>query len=282
MRLPFQNNCNFTGRDRELADIHNTLHSANATTSDQRVMVLHGLGGIGKTQLAIQYAYIHQKDYTSVWWVNASTTQTLSQGFLGIAQQLLSFHIKNATAGLKPDNARIAVALGLPPNAVDQNGELSASRDITEIVVHATKSWFAAEDNNQWLLIIDNYDDLSNVNVYDFLHPGSSGSILITSRSRDARRIGKEIELQEVTEAEALEILRKSAHRDVASFQTGMHPLISHSNAFGDQKPLPSLGLVRGLMAPGLNMLKIEKIIADIILLPILTSLSLMQSRLMP
>ena len=48
-------------------------------------MVLHGLGGIGKTQLAIQYAYIHQKDYTSVWLVNASTTQTLSQGFLEIA-----------------------------------------------------------------------------------------------------------------------------------------------------------------------------------------------------
>ena len=191
-------------------------------------MVLHGLGGIGKTQLAIQYAYIHQEDYTSVWWVNASTTQTLSRGFLGIAQQLLSYHAKKTTGGLKPDNAQIAAALGLPPDVVDQNGKLTTSTDITEIVVNAIIEWFAAEDNNQWLLIIDNYDDMS-VNIYDFLHPNSSGSILITSRSRDTRRIGKALEVQEVTQDEALEILRKSAHMDMASFQEGMRP--SYSDA---------------------------------------------------
>ena len=220
--LPFHRNNNFTGRDRELAEIHKVLHSIDATTSHRRVMALHGLGGIGKTQLAIQYAYIHQKDYTSVWWVDGSTTQTLSQGFLGIAQQLLSYHAKKATGGLKPDHAQMAAVLGLPPDVVDQNGKLTTSRDITETVVNSIKEWLAAEDNNQWLLIIDNYDDMS-VNIYDFLHPRSSGSILITSRSRDTRRIGEALEVQEVTQEEALEILRKSAHMDVASFQEGMY-----------------------------------------------------------
>ena len=226
-RLPFHRNNNFTGRDRELAEIHKALHCTDATISHRRVMVLHGLGGIGKTQLAIQYAHIHQKDYTSVWWINASTTQTLSQGFLGIAQQLLSYYAKKTTGGLKPDNAQMAAALGLPPDVVDQY-KLTTSRDITEIVVNAIMEWFAAEDNNQWLLIMDNYDDMS-VNIYDFLHPRSLGSILITSRSRDTRRIGKALEVQEVKEDEALEILRKSAHMDIASFQKGMHP--SYSDA---------------------------------------------------
>ena len=221
MRLPFHKNGNFTGRDRELAGIHKVLHSA--TISQRRVVVLHGLGGMGKTQLAIQYAYIHQKDYTSVWWVNASTTQTLSQGFLEIAQQLLLYHTQNTTAGPKPDSTSIAVALGLPPGVVNRNGELNTSGDITGIVVKAITSWFAAEDNHRWLLIFDNYDDLRNVNIFDFLHPGSSGSILITSRSRDTCHIGEGLEVQEVAEAEALEILRKSAHRDKASFQKGMH-----------------------------------------------------------
>ena len=221
MRLPFHKNDNFTGRDREIAEIHKVLHSA--TISQRKVVVLHGLGGIGKTQLAIQYAYIHQKDYKSIWWVNASTTQTLSQGFLGIAQQLLSYHTQNTAAGPKPDSASIAVALGLPPDVVNRNGEINASEDITGIVVKAIISWFAAEDNNRWLLIFDNYDDLRNVNIFDFLHAGSSGSILITSRSRDTCHIGKGLELQEVTEDEALEILRKSAHRDKAPFQKGMH-----------------------------------------------------------
>ena len=226
MRLPFHKNDNFIGRDRELIEIHKTLHNADATPR-RRVIVLHGLGGIGKTQLAIQYAYIHQKDYTSIWWVNASTTQTLSQGFLGIAQQLVSYHTKNTMAGLRLGGARVAIALGLPPDVVDQNGELNASRDITGIVVNAMISWFAAENNNQWLLIFDNYDDLRNVKIYDFLHPSSLGSILITSRSRDTCRIGKELEVEKVTENEALEILQKSAGRDMVSFQQGMH--LSHS-----------------------------------------------------
>ena len=223
MRLPFRKNMNFTGRNGELAEIHEVLHGPDAPLLDQRIVVLHGLGGIGKTQLAIQYAYIHQKDYTSVWWVNASTTQTLSQGFMGIAQQLLTYHARKAAAGLKRDGAQIAAELGLPSDVVDQNGKLTTSRDITDIVVNAIIEWFAADDNNQWLLIIDNYDDLRNVNIFEFLPQSSPGSVLITSRSRDTCRVGKAIEIQEVTEDEALEILRKSAHWNMASLRKGMH-----------------------------------------------------------
>ena len=229
MRLPFHRNKNFTGRDRELAEIHEALRSPEAPLSGPTIVALHGLGGIGKTQLAIQYAYIHQKDYTSSWWVNASTAQSLSDGFLGIAQQLLSYYINNATTRPRPDNNQIAAALGLPPGVVDQDGKLIASQHTTRIVVNAIISWFAAEKNNQWLLIIDNYDDLGSVDIYDFLCPIPLGSILITSRSRDTRRMGKTLEVQEVTEDEALEILRRSSDMNAASFEQGMHS--SRSNA---------------------------------------------------
>ena len=248
MRLPFHKNHHFTGRDQELTEIHKALHSADTSVLHQRVIVLHGLGGIGKTQLAIHYAYTHQKDYTSVWWVNASTIQTLSQGFLGIAQQLLSYHMKNTAAGLKPDNLRIAAALGLPPDIVDQNGELTGSRDIKRALLNAIISWFAAEDNNQWLLIFDNYDNLKNVDIYDFIHPSSLGSILVTSRSRDTCRIGRGLEVQGVTEGDALEILRKSACRDMASFQQGMHsprsnPFETGTLAHSEFGPGPGLNI---------------------------------------
>ena len=166
MCLPFRKNNNFTGREWELIEIHQVLHCAKSIIPHQRVMVLHGLGGIGKTQLAIQYAYIHRKDYTSVWLVNAATAQTLSQGFLEIARQLVSHHTKT-TACQKPDNVQIAGALGLPPD-VDQNGKLTMSRDVTDIAINAVIAWFAAEENNQWLLIIGNYDDLRNMNIFDF------------------------------------------------------------------------------------------------------------------
>ena len=238
MCLMFHENHNFTGRKRELAVIHEALHSPGAPRPKRRVMVLHGLGGIGKTQLAVQYAYLHQKEYTSIWWVNASTTETLSQGFLGIAQKLLSHHTKLTRAGLKEDSVQAAVALGLSPDVVNQNGKLNSSKDSMGIVVDAVKSWFAAEGNNRWLLIIDNYDDLENVNIFDFLHTNSLGSILITSRSLAAGRIGKELEVQKVTEDEGLEILRKIARKDMASFEKGMHR--PHSNASAHLKPLPT------------------------------------------
>ena len=48
MRLPFHRNKNFTGRDGELAEIHEALHNPDALLSDHRIVVLHGLGGIGK------------------------------------------------------------------------------------------------------------------------------------------------------------------------------------------------------------------------------------------
>ena len=249
MHLPFSKNKYFTGRDRELATIHETLRCPDEPLSDQRIMVLHGLGGIGKTQLAIQYAYIHQKEYASVWWVNASTNETLSQSFLEIAQQLLSHHTKPTRAGLKEDSVQAAVALGLPPDVVGQNGKLNPSKDSMGIVVDAVKSWFAAESNNRWLLIIDNYDDLENVKIFDFLHTNSSGSILITSRSRATGRIGKDFEVQEVTEDEGLEILRKVSCKDMASFQKGMH--MPHSNASAHLKPLPTPSRV---MTPGLDI----------------------------
>ena len=136
----------------------------------------------------------------------------------------------------KPDSARIAVALGLPPGIVNQDGELDPSRDTVGKVVNVIKSWFAAQDNDQWLLILDNYDNVKDVNIDDFLNPGSSGSILITSRSRDTYQIGKGYEVQDVTEDEALEILRKSADRDLASFQKGTHSP-PHSNASRHQEP---------------------------------------------
>lgn len=92
--------------------------------------------------------------------------QTLSQGFPGIAQQLLSYNTKITTTSQKPGHARVAVALGQPPDIVDQNGKLTASRDITGSVANAVIVWFAAQDNNRWLLIIDNYEGLRNVNIY--------------------------------------------------------------------------------------------------------------------
>lgn len=226
MNLPFARNRNFTGRAKELLMIHEALEGG------ERTMVLYGLGGIGKTQLATQYAYAHEKDYISIWWVAGNTTATLSQGFLNIAQTLVLHHAKLRTSsGQKPDYAWIATILGMPPSSIDEEGRLTAftTADVKP-VIDALKSWFADQGNPKWLLIVDNYDDLENVEIADFLPTNSelSGKVIITSRAHESRRLGKYLEIEEVPLEDGVEILRKSAGTELEEFDRGMcnRPLI--------------------------------------------------------
>lgn len=223
MKLPFSRNHNFTGRHQELSKMHEVLKD-DSDTSHLRIAVLYGLGGMGKTQLANQYAYLHEGDYTSTWWVNAKTTETFSQGFFDIAQELIAHHARiRVHTGQKPDFPWIATALGLPVDTVNEQGQLLISQDLAQIqvIIDAVKAWLAAEENHQWLLIIDNYDDLESVDIRGFLPTNSPGSAIITTRSPDTRRLGRGIEIARVEQEDALEILRKSANTDIDEFHKG-------------------------------------------------------------
>lgn len=211
MKLPFSANENFTGREEELHKMHNTLQTttSGSVTARKRLVVLHGLGGIGKTQLALKYAYVYEKSYTAVWWVNASTTATLAQDFLEIAQQLISHHAKiRVHNGQGPDYAWIATVLGVPRDAISDTGKLINPAD-PKPIVEVVKSYLAEKDNQKWLLIIDNYDDVDNVNINEFLPTTSWGSIIITSRATACLSIGTGLEVTKVQLEEGVEILRK-------------------------------------------------------------------------
>jgi hypothetical protein len=222
MNLPFSMNRNFTGRQQELLSIHEVLRGDESDASHQRIMVLHGLGGLGKTQLATQYAYTYENDYTSIWWVNAETTATLSHDFLKITQKLITHHAQMRTrSGQEPDHSWMGTMLGLPPDVIDETGRLRASTD-SKPIIEAAKMWLADEENQKWLLIIDNYDDLENVDITEFLPTRSPGSVIITSRARDSRRFGESLEVIEVEEEHGIEILRKSAQKGMAEPDGGI------------------------------------------------------------
>lgn len=152
--------------------------------------------------------------------------QTLSQGFPGIAQQLLSYHTIITTTSQKPGHARVAVALGQPPDIVDQNGKLTASRDITGSVVNAVAVWFAAEDNNRWLLIIDNYDGLRSVNIYamTFSTQAPQAAPLSQIGPKILVALGKHLKSRKSQKMMFSKYSGKSARSDMASFEKGMNP----------------------------------------------------------
>jgi ATP/maltotriose-dependent transcriptional regulator MalT len=78
----------FVAREEELAEMHRTLSGDGS----RRTVILHGLGGIGKTQLSVAYAKRHKDNYSAIFWLNLKDEDSLKQSFAKVAKQILREH----------------------------------------------------------------------------------------------------------------------------------------------------------------------------------------------
>jgi hypothetical protein len=182
----------FVARSKELAEIHRMLqgHSTRST------IVLHGLGGIGKTQLALSYARRHEEKYTAIFWLDANDEDSLKLSFRAVAQQILKYH----------PSTSLLIGVDL-----DDLGQ----------VFHAVKVWLDLQKNTRWLMIYDNYDNpripgdanSSAVDIRQFLPGSNHGSIIITTRSAQVGE-GYRIHVQKLLDLQdGLGILSKTSGR---------------------------------------------------------------------
>ena len=133
----------FAGRDDELTALHGLLTGGQAAP-----VVLHGLGGAGKSQLAVEYAYARLDELPVAWTVRADGVSVLASDL---------------------------AALGVATGAAD-----AAEADI-DVQLTATRSWLASHPG--WLLIIDNVDDPSVQQAVHQILPGNLlGRVIITGR----------------------------------------------------------------------------------------------------
>ncbi len=187
----------FVARQEELADICMAL-SGHGGDGSRRTVILQGLGGIGKTQLAVAYARLHRADYTAVFWLNIKDEDALKQSFARIARQILRAH---------PSASRLS--------NMDGNKKLDE-------VVDAVKAWLSLPDNTRWLMIYDNYDnprfpgntDPAAVDIKKFLPESYQGSIIITTRSTHVKN-GHRIQIRKLKAVDdSLEILSNVSRRN--------------------------------------------------------------------
>ncbi|KAH8587619.1 hypothetical protein B0O99DRAFT_656320 [Bisporella sp. PMI_857] len=82
----------FVAREKELSKMHELLQDHRS----QSCVILHGLGCMGKTQLAITYARRHKEKYTAIFWLNANDEDSLKLSFRDVAQQVLRHHPSNS------------------------------------------------------------------------------------------------------------------------------------------------------------------------------------------
>jgi hypothetical protein len=151
----------FEGRETYLQHLADTL--LPESNPDQRKLeIISGLGGIGKTQLAIQFVKSHEDKFSSVFFIDANSQESVSRTFLGI--HLLLWGDRNRQASGIVDELKIL-----------------DTRMISEVL-----DWFCLDGNTQWLLIFDNVDrqpsDPDGIDITAFFPPINRGSILITTR----------------------------------------------------------------------------------------------------
>lgn len=166
-------NVNFTGRDNELAEITRVL-SASATVT---VHSLHGLGGVGKTQLAIEYAHTRAGNYDLVWTIAAEEPATIPDQF-----------------------ARLAAELGLEPSNDPDELRERVHRRLTNVA--------------GWLLIFDNADNATEIQPWlpsMPLPPGLRGHVIVTTRRGGFRALGTVLDLDVIDTPAAIRLIQARA-----------------------------------------------------------------------
>lgn len=138
-------NPNFTGRDDLLTQLHQQLQ--RTATAAVLPNALHGMGGVGKSQIAIEYVHRHAADYEVIWWVPAEQPGQILTALAALAQRL------GLDVGTEANTAVPAVREALRSGKPYQN----------------------------WLLVFDNAEDIFTVRP--FFPTAGTGKILVTSRN---------------------------------------------------------------------------------------------------
>lgn len=156
--------------------------------ANRKVHVLYGLGGIGKTQLAIAYAQKYQEKYSAIVWINGSNQDTVLQSLAVFAKN--SKIVCGAEPSIKAD-------------------------------AQAALQWLARKENCRWLMIFDNVDqdyqtdqgaeDLDAYDLASYFPRAYHGSILVTTRLSSLGELGKSTKVTQLNQEQAINVLSNSS-----------------------------------------------------------------------
>ena len=202
--LPFRKNEFFVGRENCFKQLDSILSKAGS----KYTAVLYGIGGIGKTEVAVHYVYRKIALNCTVLWLDASSLESLRDSFLKVAQQLVDHYIRLVSA-TQPPYGMVAEALGLR-GMLDDEGRMKNNVHEPDSIVYAVITWLGFKTNQGWLADYDNYDDPENFAIADFMPSDHAGRIIVTSRRRDCARLGQGLEIGNLSVQESVELLYRN------------------------------------------------------------------------
>ena len=171
--VPYPLNPYFTGREDLLRELRSGFDNQGPSRKPLP-SALAGLGGIGKTQIALAYVYRHSSRYQAVCWVRAGSEATLVKDLGDLAEQL----------------------------ELPEQGETNQARR-----VRAVRRWF--DEHDDWLLVMDNADDLDM--AFRYLPIRRRGHILLTTRNQHVGTQARVLDIPPLTGNDgALFLLRRA------------------------------------------------------------------------
>jgi len=169
-------NVNFTGRDQDLRRLRQDLRASGvAVVLPQTIL---GLGGVGKTQVALEYAHRFRADYDIIWWMNCNQSQYVDASLADLGQ-------------------RIRLVFGA---ALLEEGGVT---ELAQQVLNFLREGFP---DKRWLLIYDNAEEIDEVK--DLL-PSGGGHVLITSRNEAWNALGNSLKVDVFKRPESIGHLRR-------------------------------------------------------------------------
>ncbi|KAF2810563.1 uncharacterized protein BDZ99DRAFT_386857, partial [Mytilinidion resinicola] len=213
VQLPFSHvaaitrNPEFFGREEVLVEIDRHLlsdvngksgvDSKNGPLATPKSFVMSGMGGMGKTEIAIEYTFSRRQNFDAVFWVTADTTRKLADQFLAIAKEL-----------------------GLDRDGDNKLDEIAAREKVKAWLADPT-GYYPREDSFKdapisWFFVLDNADDPDV--LYDWIPTHGPGSVLVTSRypylKESSYSLNKGLELVSLDVGIAAAMLRKLSKRE--------------------------------------------------------------------
>ncbi|GGV26413.1 FxSxx-COOH system tetratricopeptide repeat protein [Streptomyces spectabilis] len=164
-----QRNRNFTGREALLEQLQDRLGTGVTAVLPE---ALHGMGGVGKSQIAVEYVYRHSRDYRLIWWVASEQENQIVQSLIELGEQM----------------------------GLQAGSEISAVPAVLDALRRG-------EPYSDWLLVFDNAEDPKEVRKY-FPSDGP-GRILVTSRNVQWSHTASSLEVDVFAREESVSLLRR-------------------------------------------------------------------------
>ena len=216
-------NRQFIGRKHAVFHMNNTFQGNPSGQDFMRVIVLYGAGGVGKTQLALQYAYLShvQSKYDSVFWIDGNSYEAAARS-IQRCLEAISNHYQSQIGSFGAKTRLILMQITEALNDAKAKGTrdspTGAHNQQRERLVEVFISWLSLSNNTKWLIIIDNVDDPESFDFREILPKTQPGAMIVTSRRSDLSIIWDTIEVPVMTDEEAIDLFNSTSKLNL---QTG-------------------------------------------------------------